>query len=762
VGNGLSGSTIKNWFQYNCERKSRYESMAVTDLSAIPIIQDTRENEWAIKGNAFEDVLVAHLARSNKVLRPVTSSDKFSKLSDSIAHKFLRGEVDAAFAAQMNIKPDGIPAFLSKIEDIEIRTNLPDLVRRDVCDGKTVFTIIDVKATRRARTFHKAQVAFYAHLLEARLRELGIKAQISNKGEIWRFPDEGPVDGRSWAVDTFDLGPYRRQVQSFCETDLPEILAAPVSKSGDGTFFHVYFKCEQCKFLPHCEKSISKDLAPGKRDVSAVAGLSHQAKKSLLKANIRTVSDLAATSPEAALAAGAGWTLTRRIESLIVRAQALRDEKIGPGSEINTFLMPPRPDVALYLVADADPIDDQLATLGYLYVDQTGDREMVRVLPKTDRNAEAATLIEVFREVIKDLEDIDAFNQTADEDDQKRAHIFIYENAEADYLQQAVKRHLENPDIRGGLLNLVRLFPPEEVIPEPEFRGVDHLPASSVRSSLEQIFALPVTVAHDLRQVSMALKQAGAIETAYQPREPFARPFSSLLSIDIVRGLRENRANAIPVQLVEDDVIERLRATKAIAEWIFSEHEAGLAQGRSPLLRLKKKPFRLQETFDPINLEDLDTLKALELLENRSGKLAALVKLSRSKQVRRQAGRTIGPLKLLPNEGKKNVMVFQSEIDLSDTELSSDSFGVILSDGEPDSVLEPSLWHAYHCTIKNIYPRRVYIHLDRSVLRNQDRERLVSRMSAAGNADWWVDEIFLDLNTNRVDQFLTFLGGADA
>src|SRR3546814_3196109 len=92
--------------------------------------------------------------------------------------------------------------------------------------------------------------------------------------------------------------------------------------------------------------------------------------------------------------------------------------------------------------------------------------------------------------------------------------------------------------IRSGLLHLVRLFPPEDVVPEPEFRGVHHLPATAIRSVIEQLWALPVAVAFDLRQVSRAIKVAGG-GPAYVPAEAFERPFSSLLSIDVIRHLRE-------------------------------------------------------------------------------------------------------------------------------------------------------------------------------------------------------------------------------
>jgi len=116
--------------------------------------------------------------------------------------------------------------------------------------------------------------------------------------------------------------------------------------------------------------------------------------------------------------------------------------------------MPPQVDAAIYLVADSDPVDDCLVTLGYRYVDQTGTRDFVEVLPTADRSAEADALVGVFGRLIRDLEAIDAHNAAIDDptDPASRfAHIFLYEATEALALQDAVKRHLDDPRVRNGL-----------------------------------------------------------------------------------------------------------------------------------------------------------------------------------------------------------------------------------------------------------------------------------------------------------------------
>src|ERR1700730_2297150 len=89
MGLGLSASTIKSWFQYRCERKTRYELMDAADRAAVPVIQDDREKPWADLGVDYEKRVLARLARRTRILVPGASEDG---LGERIAAAFLRGE----------------------------------------------------------------------------------------------------------------------------------------------------------------------------------------------------------------------------------------------------------------------------------------------------------------------------------------------------------------------------------------------------------------------------------------------------------------------------------------------------------------------------------------------------------------------------------------------------------------------------------------------------------------------------------------------
>lgn len=764
---GFSGSTIKSWFQYRCERKVRFELSSNDELREASVEKDVRQASWAALGNAFEDRVVARLAREEGVRRPRRPKEP---LEEEVTVAFLRGDLDVPYIAQANLTPRGVPEFLAGT-GLTLNRNLPDLIRRTsgVAGEPDLLTIIDVKATRNATAFHKTQVAFYALVLEALLAELGSsnhrRVRIDPFGEVWRIPDDGTAEGDAKQIERFALLPYRRLVDEFCGEILPRIAARPLGPHPHEPFFHIYFKCEQCEYLGHCTRAISPDLPPDRRDVSAVPGLTHEGKRALLRMKMPAVSNLAA----AAGLAGAptiGWSLSRKAAVLADRAQALATDRIRRTDEEHTFLMPRRADVTFLVSVDHDPVDDRIAAIGYRRL-ESGVVRAERIVVPTDGSlaAEAEAMISVLGDLIRDLTDIDTHNaaEPPGSTNARFAHIFFYEPTEAVNLQRAIGRHLDNEVIRTALLNLVRLFPPDEIVPEPEFRGVHHLPATAIRSVLEQLYALPVMVSFDLRQTSSALAAAGG-GPAYAPVPAFARPFSSLLSIDVIRPFRERLPSAPTSADIIADVSARLDALAGIIAWLFSENLKAEAAGR-PLLRLAKKPFAFQATFDPLNAADLDMLLACELLENRAGMLEALVGLAQPAVRRRDAGRCLAGLTYDKSWrfGRNRVLLFKVPPDSRESELGPGDFDLILTDDSPDLRLNFGLWPLVRCQIRPPsagYEDRhdlVQIQVTEQVFQGAVFQDLLRDTAAGG---FCIDRAFWDVNTPKAAAFLANLASA--
>lgn len=766
MAKGFSATTVKSWFQYRCERKVRYELSTEVELAAIPITKDIREKPWAILGNQFEERVVRRLGLQEKVLRPAFGDNA---LSEALTGAFLRGKRSETYAAQVNLRPTGTVPFLEGT-GLYLNRNLADLLRRtpsQTRSGSTDLTIIDVKATRRATAFHKTQVAFYARVLEALLREMKIRdTAISRTGEIWRIKDNRSANSDEWQIEEFALDPYLRLVDDFCANHLPDIASKQVGVGIDRTFFHLYFKCEQCSFLEHCRSTVDEALPANRRDVSAVPGLSHEAKRSLLRLGVTSVQGLAAAKG-LAQAPGISWSLSRRAGLLVNRASSLATGKVLRTEEQHSYLMPPRIDAALFVSVDHDPVDDRIAAIGYRRVDnRVATKEIVRVPRSGEARDEVAAIVDVLAALIDDLTSIDAHNARLDEGDDAAiyAHILFYEPSEVINLQAAIGRHLEDERIRTGLLHLIRLFPPDDIVPEPEFRGIHHLPATALRTVIEQLWALPVSVAYDLRQVSQAVL-GGEDRRAYRPSPAFERPFSSLLSIDVIRDLRENGEIRTSFKDIENDVSQRLSALQALTHWALDQNSQAVVDGRA-LLRLSKRPFRFQATFDPLNAVDLDVLLACELLENRAGLLDTLINLARPAQRRRDSGKCFANLFFQSAQKKRGKVFMQFSVpaESQNAELSAGDLNLILTDDDPDSRLNPALWPAFSCRIRApstnapLQPSTLQLEMNGQVFDGALFQALLQK-NARNN--WFVDKAFFDVNTDRAAQFLNYLAAGD-
>lgn len=761
----LSASTVKSWFQYRCPRKTRYETLSSKERDAIPILRDLVTPPWAKLGNQFERQVVAHLETENAVLRPSIGEDYLSQIF-SVA--FLQGQRHEGYAFQLLLEPRApLRERLNLPDDVALRRSYADLVKIDRSGPEPQFQVIDIKATQRATPFHKAQVAFYSLLLQSALADLRTPGTLSRTGQIWCLPPGSKGEDGVVKAEEFRLEPYLRLVADFFRNEIPAIAGSVVSPTWDNTFFHIYFKCEQCEYLRHCRQAIREDLVPAERDVSAVAGVSHEAKRALTGLGIRTVGKLAEARGLRASSAGS-WALRRRAELLTLRAQALIAGQVQRIPGVASYLMPPRVDVGLYLIVDVDPVEDDLIALGYLRRERGQDRHLVEVLEEGSPERESEALCKVLGQLVADLADIDRHNAVHEDapTQQIQAHIYLYEPSEAVGLQDAVARHLENPLVRTGLLHLIRMFPPEDVVPEPEFRGIHHLPATALRSVVEQVFALPIMVSYDLRQVTGALAETDlGLSPAYDPEPPFSRPFSSRLSIDVCRDLRDGRIAAEPVRA---DVIARLDAMRALAEWLMQENAAALGRDDDhAFLRLNKRPFRFQATLDPLNAVDLDLLHAFELLENRAGMLDALVSLAQPFSQRRDRARCVAEMTLKRHwktDWGRYSLLFSVPPESRESELSSSNFDLILTDDNPDIRLNPPLWPLFEVRIAPERPDfassgTLLVDVPADVYDGDDFQRL---LRDTGERGWFLDRTFKDFTTNRAAGFMAFLAEASA
>ena len=742
----LSASMVKEWFQYRCERKLVYSGMSRTDLESIPIIMEQNQSVWSDFGNECERAVFARLIADNPG-QVVGSATGGEQLSAKRTERFLTRQLNETIALQARFC-ENRPRLKHRLrlpEDVELKRGFTDVIQV-FGDSKPIFRLVDIKATRAPTLFHKSQLAFYSLLLDATLEDLETEGTSDEIGSIWCLP-ENP-EREAWVEHDFVLRPYREMVREFLRHDLALMAAKKVTPGFDSTSFHVYFKCEQCGYLEHCRRQLFPCKIPKDADLSSVPGMSHQSKANLKRLGVHTVSQMANWSPRHGDTA---WALKTRGPIMAERATALEKGEVGRIEDRYCWQLPPATDLAIYLAVDSDPIDGNLVTFAARVVDGEEVHQHIGLI--REAHEELPVLIETLQFIWDFLNTISKSNEEGRTS--KVAHFMTYEVSEALDLRDAISRHLNVEELRNRLLDFVRIFPPEEVIPEPEYKSIHHLPSCSLRTIIENHFSLPVAVAFDLRQVTRVLAEKGLIATHYEPSRKFEQVFSSRLGIEVTREWRTRNPDLR--EAIDDDVNKRLDAIQVLHRWLELED----TRSNPPFLRLKKAPFKFLATIDPLNAGYLDTLNAHELLDVQSALLTNLSELSRPHEERRDRLRCYANLKLTKKWTKNNnvYLSFAVPSESLDCELGHESFSLVLTNNDPDVLLNPSLWKYFTVNLMPLgprYERNVLCQIKKKIFESPQFQGM---FTSNGDGPWFIDEVHADFNSARVRNFLSYLGG---
>lgn len=213
---------------------------------------------------------------------------------------------------------------------------------------------------------------------------------------------------------------------------------------------------------------------------------------------------------------------------------------------------------------------------------------------------------------------------------QKRLHFYVYDGFDLTVLKRLVERHLfaGEPELMAELFALVRLFPPESVLPDADtFRT---LPGTVVVDALRQLVAMPAPYIYDLRTVTDRIPPGPDGRAPFSFRPPSGFVFRGTNQVmferihDVWSGQGYQTNPRDPTTAISPDEVERrvrlavlnkLRATDAVVQWLKREH--------GDKLLLRKEPFRLYDAFDPLGHQSpdgerlfmLEALRVFSLLE---------------------------------------------------------------------------------------------------------------------------------------------------
>ncbi|HEX2541090.1 MAG TPA: hypothetical protein VHM00_08400 [Caldimonas sp.] len=727
--------------------------MDPSELRAIPVAERPLPAPWAEFGDEYEREVVAAYRRHGDVnlLGPAPGHDF---LSDEASLAFLRGDLPSTAAYQLVLRGTSALHSYLRLEEVDVkfRRGVIDLILARQENGQRILRIVDIKSTHDALAFHKAQVAWYAWMLRGVIAENGLKAEIDPIGEIWHRQRVPTAPGVTWERSEFRLRSYESLIQDWASHELAEAARARVESRQDTTRFHIYFKCEGCKYLDHCGKAIRDGLPPEALDLSAIPGLTQQSKSDLHRRGIRTVRNFLDREGEI-LRGVSDWTLSKRGADLMARARAIATEVPQRIAGRVTLRMPATTHVKVLLVVDRDPMASRLAAIGARVVEDGKISEVIETIASAE--TEAGAVFSALQLVWNVLDRVHSENA---EGATKILHLFVYEPAEALDLAEALGRNLDHPSLLTGLLDFIRMFPPEGVLPEPEYRGLHHLPASAIRTVLEDVYALPAKVSYDLRRVGRALSMTNpAPAKPYEPEVRFERPFSSRLALDVCRELE---AGTVSREVVRDDVCRRLDSMEGLIDWLEATNSSLNPADR--FLRLNKAPFQLQATVAPLGFRSLEVLRAQALLESYGALVATLHTLAQptDRRIARQA--CIAGLRLQkwgssPHGGKW--LLFRVAPQSLDANVRPTDRMLLLTDGHPDRVLDRSRWPNFRVewTVDpDRPPENLFLTISDEGFDSQDFQDLLHRLQGA---EWVLDRGHFDVTSERLVGFLRHVDG---
>jgi len=380
--------------------------------------------------------------------------------------------------------------------------------------------IIDVKMAAEPSMRHFTEVTYYALALAAAIQQEGLNGRyaVSAEGTIWPgshdinafrnlvqlYQAKGAADSVFEALsETLIRVPYEVyevHVKQFFEDRLLRVLQTDM----EGASWHVGPKCQLCDYVRYC-----RDKASECDHLSRLAWL-NQGQAELLRSNgITTTAELT----EAVTTADDRWQsvidsshqLRADGPALTTRARSLTEEVPLPIDGRRSAMIPAWTDQSIFITIHFDPGSGISFALGaarlyFPYGRKPGDSpvtdERIFIVDRVDAmnpETECERLKEFVTVVSEWLEEVSTVNTDLPASDRLSSHIFFWDMLEVRQLKRMFERHMQNPDVIELIEVLVRLFPPDSLLPDPDaFRSQ---PGTIVKEVLRMLVGLPV--AHD-------------------------------------------------------------------------------------------------------------------------------------------------------------------------------------------------------------------------------------------------------------------------
>lgn len=541
----LDKGTLALTFKFDCDRFLRFRLATDAERNALGVESDTYKRpgielikaagrRW--EANKYQDLIdvspadtVAHVLKDE--FDPLVGRQLFGKVTDLLTA--LRQPtpppffVEAEFEVPSNITPALQRAYDNYgLETVRVRpdilwvrpssTGAPLIGNPDPVPEYEIH-VVDVKMAAEPSLRHFTEVTYYALALAAALVEQGLSDRyaVSAEGFIWpgshdanafrnlvyNLRTRGDVDPvNSALLNTLVPVPYevyQVHVKQFFEERLLKILAQHPNEAS----WHVGPKCQLCDYVRYCrqEAEICDHL-------SRLPWLNQGQAELLREHGIATTQALReAISNNTAnwvTAEASSHQLRADAPTLAVRAEALHSGQPVVINGRRCALMPAWSDQNIFITVHFDPGSGITFALGAARVyfppgrnqgDPPETEEQVFVVDRVDAmnpETERARLVEFVTLVSRWLEEVSDTNRNFAAADRASSHIFFWDMLEVRQLRRMFERHMNHPDVVDLIEILIRLFPPDHVLPDPDlFRSQ---PGTVVKDVVRLLLGLPI------------------------------------------------------------------------------------------------------------------------------------------------------------------------------------------------------------------------------------------------------------------------------
>ena len=417
--------------------------------------------------------------------------------------------------------------------------------------------VIDVKMAAEPSLRHFTEVTYYALGLAAALRQHGLAERyaVSAEGFIWpgnhdaqafrtlhrareAAGDADPVTAALLAtLVPVPYEVYQVHVKHFFADRLLRVLGQdPLEAS-----WHVGPKCQLCDYVPYCREHAERG-----DHLSRLPWLNHGQATLLRQHGIATTQALAHAiehqTPAWHSTIASSHHLRAEAPALLARTRALRQgqPEVIPGRR--SALMPAWSDQSLFLTVHFDPGSGITFALGAARVyfpptRQPGDPPitagqvfLVDRVQAMNPETERARLVEFVTLVTGWLEEIATTNAHLPAAQRVSSHVFVWDMLEMRQLRRMFERHMQHPDVVEVIELLLRLFPPDTVLPDPDL--FKSQPGTVVKEVLRVLLGLPLP--HDytlLETANTFYPRVDATGKVYPFRLPFG--FTTAMSDQI-------------------------------------------------------------------------------------------------------------------------------------------------------------------------------------------------------------------------------------